>query len=150
MNQPQPSSASLPVNEDEEQRSTAPVDAPLGEKPPAQDADRATAALSDTDEEGAEGEGEQFDEDDDDDEAGRDERNSRRPPRGPVEPPAPPVSFADVVSGQFDQQADAAEASTLKRVLAPQPETPKLHKVLAQAGLGSRVGMGELIMEWRI
>jgi 23S rRNA pseudouridine2605 synthase len=60
------------------------------------------------------------------------------------------VSFADVVSGEFDQQAEGADAAPLKRVLAPQPETPKLHKVLAQAGLGSRLEMEQLIMEGRI
>jgi 23S rRNA pseudouridine2605 synthase len=37
-----------------------------------------------------------------------------------------------------------------KRVLAPQAETPKLHKVLAQAGMGSRLEMEQLIMEGRI
>src|SRR5204862_2623029 len=44
----------------------------------------------------------------------------------------------------------AADAAPPKRVLAPQPETPKLHKVLAQAGLGSRLEMEQLIMEGRI
>ena len=60
--------------------------------------------------------------------------------------------FAAVVSGEFD--ADEAtpedEAAAAKRVLAPQPETPKLHKVLAQAGMGSRLEMEQLIMEGRI
>ena len=37
-----------------------------------------------------------------------------------------------------------------KRVLAPEPDAPKLHKVLAQAGLGSRRDMEELITEGRI
>ena len=35
-------------------------------------------------------------------------------------------------------------------MLAPQPESPKLHKVLAQAGLGSRLEMEQLILEGRI
>ena len=35
-------------------------------------------------------------------------------------------------------------------MLAPLPETPKLHKVLAQAGLGSRLEMEQLITEGRI
>ena len=35
-------------------------------------------------------------------------------------------------------------------MLSPQAETPKLHKVLAQAGLGSRLEMEQLIMEGRI
>lgn len=57
--------------------------------------------------------------------------------------------FADVVSGRFDQEEEA-DLAPPKRVLAPQPETPKLHKVLAQAGLGSRLEMEQLIMEGRI
>lgn len=58
--------------------------------------------------------------------------------------------FADVVSGQFDADEDALDAMPLKRVLLPQVETPKLHKVLAQAGLGSRLEMEQLILEGRI
>jgi 23S rRNA pseudouridine2605 synthase len=57
--------------------------------------------------------------------------------------------FADVVSGRFDAEEEA-DVAPAKRVLAPQPETPKLHKVLAQAGLGSRLEMEQLIMEGRI
>ena len=60
--------------------------------------------------------------------------------------------FAAVVSGEFDadEEAPEDEAAAGKRVLAPQPETPKLHKVLAQAGMGSRLEMEQLIMEGRI
>jgi 23S rRNA pseudouridine2605 synthase len=58
--------------------------------------------------------------------------------------------FEDIVTGRFDAEAEAADAAPPKRVLAPQPETPKLHKVLAQAGLGSRLEMEQLIMEGRI
>ncbi len=64
-----------------------------------------------------------------------------------------PIRFSDVVSGQFDadEQAEAdVPAALRKRVLAPQPETPKLHKVLAQAGMGSRLDMEQLILEGRI
>ena len=48
--------------------------------------------------------------------------------------------------------ADEADAAIElpKRVLSAQPESPKLHKVLAQAGLGSRLEMEQLIMEGRI
>lgn len=64
------------------------------------------------------------------------------------------VSFEDVVTGQFDaEEANESSASTFvlaKRVLQPQPESPKLHKVLAQAGLGSRLEMEQLILEGRI
>lgn len=63
---------------------------------------------------------------------------------------APADRFADVVSGRFDEEEEATEVAPLKRVLPPQPETPKLHKILAQAGLGSRLEMEQLINEGRI
>jgi 23S rRNA pseudouridine2605 synthase len=58
--------------------------------------------------------------------------------------------FEDVVSGRFDEDETSPEAVPAKRVLLPQVETPKLHKVLAQAGLGSRLEMEQLILEGRI
>jgi 23S rRNA pseudouridine2605 synthase len=58
--------------------------------------------------------------------------------------------FADVVSGRFDEEETSADVALPKRVLPPQPETPKLHKILAQAGLGSRLEMEQLITEGRI
>ncbi len=58
--------------------------------------------------------------------------------------------FEDVVSGRYDADEAAPEETLSKRVLAPQAETPKLHKVLAQAGLGSRLEMEQLITEGRI
>ena len=64
------------------------------------------------------------------------------------------IQFEDVVTGQFDEeQADPELAASLnlsKRVLLPQAESPKLHKVLAQAGLGSRLEMEQLILQGRI
>jgi 23S rRNA pseudouridine2605 synthase len=58
--------------------------------------------------------------------------------------------FEDVVSGQFDAD-EVSEATVIpKRVLLPQAETPKLHKVLAQSGMGSRLEMEQLILEGRI
>ncbi|MGB4925471.1 MAG: pseudouridine synthase [Giesbergeria sp.] len=59
-------------------------------------------------------------------------------------------AFADVVSGQFDADVAEPQETMPKRVLLPQAETPKLHKVLAQAGLGSRLEMEQLILEGRI
>lgn len=59
-------------------------------------------------------------------------------------------SFEDVVSGQFDADEESPEVLPAKRVLAPMAETPKLHKVLAQAGMGSRLEMEQLILEGRI
>ena len=58
--------------------------------------------------------------------------------------------FDEVVSGEFDAMQEVEAAAPLKRVLAPQAESPKLHKVLAQAGLGSRLEMEQLITEGRI
>ena len=58
--------------------------------------------------------------------------------------------FDDVISGQFDADEELVELLPPKRVLAPMAETPKLHKVLAQAGMGSRLEMEQLIMEGRI
>ena len=58
--------------------------------------------------------------------------------------------FDEVVTGQFDADEDNAALEAPKRVLLAQPETPKLHKVLAQAGLGSRLEMEQLILEGRI
>jgi 23S rRNA pseudouridine2605 synthase len=74
--------------------------------------------------------------------------------------PAAPVEatevFAQVLSGEFDSAAgDAGEPVEQqeepgKRVLAPEPDAPKLHKVLAQAGIGSRRDMEELIADGKI
>ena len=62
------------------------------------------------------------------------------------------VDLSEVVSGQFDQEqeSEAPVELTGKRVLAPQVDSPKLHKVLAQAGMGSRLEMEELILQGRI
>jgi 23S rRNA pseudouridine2605 synthase len=71
--------------------------------------------------------------------------------RGPNVKPAPTtIRFEDVVTGQFDADEEDVALDLPKRVLSPQPETPKLHKVLAQAGLGSRLEMEQLILEGRI
>jgi 23S rRNA pseudouridine2605 synthase len=83
-------------------------------------------------------------------------------PKSEPGPQLPPVSenkrqpvitgnrFDDVVSGQFDADEESVDLAPAKRVLAPLAETPKLHKVLAQAGMGSRLEMEQLIMEGRI
>ncbi|HEY1103355.1 MAG TPA: pseudouridine synthase [Burkholderiaceae bacterium] len=69
-------------------------------------------------------------------------RTARAAPQG--------YGFLDVVSGQLDADEENEAVVLPKRVLQPQPETPKLHKVLAQAGLGSRLEMEQLITEGRI
>jgi 23S rRNA pseudouridine2605 synthase len=80
------------------------------------------------------------------------------PPASPTDSPMASTEdkrrFEDVVSGHFDAESDDEGAPDLatseKRVLLPQPESPKLHKVLAQAGVGSRLEMEQLILEGRI
>lgn len=63
-----------------------------------------------------------------------------------------PIVLSDVVSGQFDEEEGAPVVSDDlgKRVLAPQTDSPKLHKVLAQAGMGSRQEMEKLITDGRV
>ncbi len=146
MNEPLPGTVSAPITEDLESKDIMPaVPAPgpgaevrTGSGPHAEPQASRDADLDDDEE----NEGD----DDDDDE----DRLRRAAARAPAEPPAVPVRFADVISGQFDALADSAEPGPPKRVLLPQVETPKLHKVLAQAGLGSRLEMEQLIMEGRI
>ena len=58
--------------------------------------------------------------------------------------------FEQVVSGEFDALDEVLEAVPHKRILTPAVENPKLHKILAQAGMGSRLEMEQLIMEGRI
>ncbi|HPO18790.1 MAG TPA: pseudouridine synthase, partial [Rubrivivax sp.] len=109
---------------------------------------------------------------------GRRNRNRRRGRRGAAAAPGEPAAAADgavssaqerhhlpqpevgevlanVVSGAFDDDtaaaADEASAPAVhKRVLAPDADAPKLHKVLAQAGIGSRRDMEQLVSEGRI
>ena len=83
--------------------------------------------------------------------------------------------FAEVLSGAFDAEAEAApegepaeaaeiaeasepvaegeaqaEGEPHKRVLAPEPDAPKLQKVLAQSGIGSRRDMEQAIIDGRV
>ncbi len=110
----------------------------------------------------------------DDAEAGGRSRNRRRGRRGarrdedgegamPATEAAPaPVEagelFASVVTGEFDGAAEpaaeveaaSAEPQAEKRVLLPDADAPKLHKVLAQSGIGSRRDMEQMIQEGRV
>jgi len=63
----------------------------------------------------------------------------------------PGIQFDEIVSGAYDTH-DATDTSAVapKRVLSAQPETPKLHKVLAQSGLGSRLDMEQLIADGKV
>ena len=58
------------------------------------------------------------------------------------------VQIQDVISGTYDQAAESAEI--VRRVLAPAEDAPKLHKVLAQSGVGSRREMEDLILAGRV
>ncbi len=60
------------------------------------------------------------------------------------------LAFDDVVSGAFDADQEQELLLPVKRVLKPEAESPKLHKVLAQAGMGSRLEMEQLILQGRI
>jgi 23S rRNA pseudouridine2605 synthase len=136
MNQPLPGAESLSADADDENvqktaASPAPVDAPAARERTEEEID------ADYDE----------DRDDEDDE---DRERRLAIAAAASAPPVPPISFADVVSGEFDAVADAPDAVAPKRVLLPQADTPKLHKVLAQAGLGSRLEMEQLITQGRI
>ncbi len=102
----------------------------------------------DEDRDGEDEEEDEDEEDDDEDEFDRARRAAEREQRNA--PPPEPIQFADVVSGQFDADETSPEVAPLKRVLLPQADAPKLHKVLAQAGLGSRLEMERLILEGRI
>jgi 23S rRNA pseudouridine2605 synthase len=64
--------------------------------------------------------------------------------------PASASLFDAVVSGAFDIEDAQAPPTEPRRILQPQVETPKLHKILAQSGMGSRLEMERLILEGRI
>ena len=95
------------------------------------------------------------DEEDEEDEEGDEEEDDLDRARRAADraqrnaPPTQPIRFADVISGQFDADEESPEVPALKRVLLPEADSPKLHKVLAQAGLGSRLEMEALILKGR-
>ena len=86
--------------------------------------------------------------------AARGDKRGASPNRGKQVPisdePVEAVAFGDIVAGALDVE-DAPDAPGFpKRVLPPQAELPKLHKVLAQAGLGSRLEMERMIADGAI
>ncbi len=82
------------------------------------------------------------DDEDDEDEDAKAEQAERPEPMDVGE------VFAQVLSGEFDAEGPEATAAVpAKRVLLPDPDAPKLHKVLAQAGIGSRRDMEQMIVD---
>jgi 23S rRNA pseudouridine2605 synthase len=89
---------------------------------------------------------------------------SAEPPEGgdlaaPTQVPQAGELFAQVLSGEFDingepepeiEVAEEDPAAAPKRVLLPEPDAPKLHKVLAQSGIGSRRDMEDLIADGHV
>ena len=72
-------------------------------------------------------------------------------------PELPPAQvgevFNEVVSGAFDVEPPEGEAplqGPIKRILAAEVDAPKLHKLLAQAGVGSRRDMEQMILDGRV
>ena len=74
----------------------------------------------------------------------------------PAAPRPPPAEvgevFAEVLSGAYDAEPAVEEVAqdAGKRVLLPEADAPKLHKVLAQSGVGSRRDLEQMIVEKRI
>lgn len=73
-------------------------------------------------------------------------------PAAPIDPADLAARFEEVLSGAYDAEPpepddEAAIEQQTKRVLRPDPEAPKLHKVLAQSGIGSRRDMEQLIAD---
>ena len=80
--------------------------------------------------------------DDDDEDAGEQVAPVER-----IQPADVGEVFAQVLSGEFDVEVPELPAAPPKRVLLPDPDAPKLHKILAQAGVGSRRDMEQMIVD---
>ncbi|WP_426392629.1 pseudouridine synthase [Variovorax sp. R-27] len=128
---------------EEEARDPAPVEA-ARQAPRPEQADR----IHDQDDEERDEDEDEEEPDEEEDDLDRARRAAEREQRNAL--PPEPIRFADVISGQFDADEESPEVPPLKRVLLPEADSPKLHKVLAQAGLGSRLEMEQLILQGRI
>ncbi|MDM0073889.1 pseudouridine synthase [Variovorax sp. J2P1-59] len=143
-------SAEAPVDDAAEPADPADPAEPGESRAPA--AEERSAPAPDTAREVSASEADEDDEeeepDEEEDDLDRARRAAEREQRNA--PPPEPIRFADVISGQFDADEESPEVPPLKRVLLPEADSPKLHKVLAQAGLGSRLEMEQLILQGRI
>jgi len=88
---------------------------------------------------------------------GKGKGGAQRPAAGvPEKAPAAAASGEDlfrfVISGQYDQEESSGPQARVKpvRELSADDDAPKLHKVLAEGGLGSRREMEELILQGRV
>ena len=57
---------------------------------------------------------------------------------------------ASGVAAEEDGEAAAAASGPERRILAPDADAPKLQKVLAQSGLGSRRDLEQMIVDGRV
>jgi 23S rRNA pseudouridine2605 synthase len=88
---------------------------------------------------------------DDEDDEDEDTRSEGAGAAAALPPADAGETFADVLSGAYDAlPTDDLDAVPERRVLAAEPDAPKLHKVLAQAGIGSRRDMEQLIADGRV
>ncbi|WP_036251926.1 pseudouridine synthase, partial [Methylibium sp. T29] len=86
------------------------------------------------------------------------EPGAERPPQAPrpaLDPALVVERFEEVLSGAYDAEPpepddEASVEQSTKRVLRPEPEAPKLHKVLAQSGIGSRRDMEQFILDGKV
>ncbi|KQW76370.1 pseudouridine synthase [Methylibium sp. Root1272] len=86
------------------------------------------------------------------------EPGTERPPQAPrpaLDPALVVERFEEVLSGAYDAEPpepddEASVEQSTKRVLRPEPEAPKLHKVLAQSGIGSRRDMEQFILDGKV
>ncbi len=93
----------------------------------------------------------------DGDDAAGDNEEARPSRRAAIAAEQATEVFAELLSGDFDkereeeaEEAVAEDGAPYKRVLRPEPDAPKLQKVLAQSGVGSRRDIEQMIEDGRI
>ncbi|HEY6135452.1 MAG TPA: pseudouridine synthase [Rubrivivax sp.] len=71
-------------------------------------------------------------------------------PAAPAEATEPSNVIEPGEQGEAPTSAEAVPAAPPRRVLAPEADAPKLHKVLAQSGVGSRRDLEQMIADGRV